>query len=54
MNNDVINCIPSKTMREYLTANPIDLNVLQEATIVLEYAKKEDYLLLFESLLEKA
>jgi len=54
MNNDVINCIPSKTMREYLTANPIDLNVLQEATIVSEYATKENRLPLYERLLERA
>ena len=54
MNNDVINCIPSKTMREYLTANPIELNVLQEATIIHEYSEKRDYLPLYERLLERA
>ena len=54
MNEDVINCIPSKTMREYLTANPIELNVLQKATIVSEYATKRNRLPLFEKLLERA
>ena len=54
MNSDVIELIPSKTMREYLAANPIELNVLQEATIVSEYADERDYLPLFESLFERA
>lgn len=54
MNNDVIDCIPSKTMREYLTANSVELNILQEATIVSEYATKENRLPLFEGLLERA
>lgn len=54
MNNEVIDCIPSKKMREYLTANPIELNVLQEATIIREYAEKRDYLPLFERLLKRA
>ena len=54
MNKEVIECIPSRTMREYLTANPVELSVLQEATIVSEYAEVRDYLLLFEGLLKRA
>ena len=54
MNKEVIECIPSKTMREYLTANPVELNVLQEATIVSEYAEVRDYLPLFEGLIKRA
>ncbi|MBR0079015.1 MAG: hypothetical protein IJP69_01440 [Synergistaceae bacterium] len=53
MNNDVINCIPSKTMREYLTVNPIEMSALQQATIVYNYAKKKNRLLLFRQLLEE-
>ncbi|MBR0186418.1 MAG: hypothetical protein IJQ24_10345 [Synergistaceae bacterium] len=54
MDKEVIERIPSKTMREYLTANPVELNVLQEATIVSEYAEVRDYLPLFEGLLKRA
>ena len=41
-------------MRDYLTANPVELSVLQEATIVSEYAEVRDYLPLFEGLLKRA
>ena len=51
MNEKVIACIPSKAMREFLTAKPIDMSVLQQATIVSEYADKKDRLSLFQILL---
>lgn len=54
MNKEVIECIPSRTLREYLTANPVEFSVLQEATIVSEYAEVRDYLPLFEGLLKRA
>ncbi|MBR0079040.1 MAG: hypothetical protein IJP69_01565, partial [Synergistaceae bacterium] len=53
MNINVISCIPSKTMREYLTVNPIEMSALQQATIVYNYAKKKNRLLLFRQLLEE-
>ena len=53
MNKEIIEYIPSKTLREYLTANPVEFNVLQEATIVSEYAEVRDYLPLFEGLLKR-
>ena len=54
MYKEVIECIPSRTMREYLTANPVEFSVLQEATIVSAYAEVRDYLPLFEGLLKRA
>lgn len=51
MIKEIIDCIPSKTMREYLHAHPMTLSVLQLATIVSEYAPKEQKAALFEDLL---
>ena len=34
MNEKVIACIPSKTMREFLTVNPVEMSALQQATIL--------------------
>lgn len=53
MNEKVIACIPSKAMREFLTAKPIEMSVLQQATIVSEYADEKDRLPLFQILLEE-
>ena len=53
INENVINCIPSKTMREFLTQNPIEMSALQQAAIVSEYADEKDFLPLFQILLEK-
>lgn len=53
MNINVIACIPSKTMRKYLMANPFEMSALQQATIVYNYAKKKNRLLLFQQLLEE-
>ena len=39
MHEHVINCIPSKTLREHLRHNPIELSAMQEATIINEYAE---------------
>lgn len=53
INENVIACIPSKTMREFLRNNPIEMSALQQATIVYNYAKKKNRLLLFRQLLEE-
>lgn len=53
INENVIACIPSKTMREFLITNPIKMSALQQATIVYNYAKKKNRLLLFRQLLEE-
>ena len=53
MNEKVIACIPSKAMREFLTATPIEMSVLQQATIVFEYAEKKNRIPLFQILLEE-
>ena len=53
MNEKVIACIPSKTMREFLTVNNFEMSALQQATIVFEYADKKDVLPLFQILLEE-
>ncbi len=53
MNEKVIACIPSKTMRKFLTQNPIEMSALQQATIVDEYADEKDRLPLFQILLEE-
>ena len=52
INENVIACIPSKTMRKFLSNNPIEMSALQQATIVYNYAKKKNRLLLFLQLLE--
>ena len=53
MNKEIIECIPSKTLRKYLAANPVEMSVLQQATIVYNYAKKKNRLPLFRQLLEE-
>ena len=52
MNKKTIDCIPSKTLREYLVSNHFEMSVLQQATIVLEYADENDYVSLLEILIE--
>ena len=51
MNEKIIACIPSKAMRKFLTANPIKMSVLQQATIISEYAEKKERVPLFQILL---
>ena len=51
MNKKIIDCIPSKTLREYLVSNSFEMSALQQATIALEYADKEDYVSLLEELI---
>ena len=53
MNEKIIACIPSKAMRKFLTANPIKMSVLQQATIISEYAEKKERVPLFQILLEE-
>lgn len=52
MNKKIIDCIPSKTLREYLVSNPSEMSALQQATIALEYADEKDYVSLLEELIE--
>ncbi|MBO4453400.1 MAG: hypothetical protein J5793_05640 [Clostridia bacterium] len=51
--NDVIDCIPSKDLKEYLSRHPIEMSVLQQATIVSEYASKKRKIELFQRLSEE-
>ncbi|MBR0251101.1 MAG: hypothetical protein IJQ77_08455 [Synergistaceae bacterium] len=53
MNINVIDCIPSRTLRKYFEANPVEMSALQQATIVFNYAKKKNRLPLFRQLLEE-
>lgn len=50
---DVIDCIPSKALRDYLNIHPLELSVLQEATIVSEYATRKKQIALFKKLADK-
>lgn len=52
MIKEIIDCIPSETMRAYLSEHPMELSVLQQATIVSEYASKSQKLALFEKLIK--
>lgn len=54
MNNDIISVIPSKAMRESLTENPIELSILQEATIIFHYASEKDKPAMFQRLIERS
>ena len=53
INQNVIKCIPSKTIRNFLINNPCEMSALQQATIVSEYAYEKDRLPLFQILLEE-
>ena len=53
MNVNVIDCIPSRTLRKYLEAHPVEMSALRQATIVFNYAKKKNRLPLFRQLLEE-
>lgn len=50
MNNKVLMCIPSITLRTYILSHPITLSLMQEATIVEEFGSIEDKLLLLQEL----
>ena len=52
--NDIIECVPSKDLRRHLIDHPIKLTVLQQATIVSEYAAKKHKVELLKQLAEKA
>ena len=54
MIKEIIDCIPSKMMQAHLYEHPVDLTVLQQATIVSEYAPKEQKAALLESLMKPA
>lgn len=53
MNEKVIECIPSATMRKYLTEKSIEMSVIQQATIVFEYAEGKERISLLQILLEE-
>ena len=54
MNIDVINCIPSATLRAYLKKHPVVLSVLQEATIISAYADETAKSAMFQRLIERS
>lgn len=54
MINSIIELIPSKRLKEYLIDHPIQLSVLQQATIVSEYAAKRQKIKLMKQLAEIA
>ena len=41
MEHEIVDCIPSSVLREYLRVHPLELSVMQEATIAGEYAKRK-------------
>ena len=51
-NQEIIDLIPSKALREHLQAHPIAMTVLQQATIVSEFAPTEHKAALFEKFVQ--
>ena len=51
---EIIDCIPSAALREYLSVHPLKLSVLQKATIVDRYAKRKKQIAIFRKLLKEA
>ncbi|MBQ6982548.1 MAG: hypothetical protein IJQ15_09010, partial [Synergistaceae bacterium] len=51
---EIIDCIPSAALREYLSVHPLNLSVLQKATIVSEYAKRKKQIAIFRKLAEES
>ncbi|MBQ7306953.1 MAG: hypothetical protein IJW82_00305 [Clostridia bacterium] len=54
MYNQIINCIPSKVMRDYLKTNKKDFCILQQASIVVEFGNDDKKINLLENLLQQA
>lgn len=50
MNNKVLMCIPSVTLRSYILSHPISLSRMQEATIVAEFGSIEEKPVLLKEL----
>ena len=48
----VLDCIPSKDLKEFLVKHPISLTVMQKATIVSEFGSKRQKIKLFRQLAE--
>lgn len=53
MNHEIIECIPSSALRDYIRNHNIEFSVMQEATIVSEYAKRKKQIALFRMLKDK-
>lgn len=53
MNHEVIECIPSSELRDYIRNHNVEFSVMQEATIVSEYAKRKKQIALFRMLKDK-
>ena len=53
MNLEVIECIPSSALRDYIRNHHVELSVMQEATIVGEFAKRRKQIALFRMLKDK-
>lgn len=49
---ETIECFPSADLREHLLTNPVDLSVMQKATIIERFAKPADKISLFQKLAE--
>ena len=54
MNPDVISCIPSKALRIYLKSHPVELSILQQATIISAYAPDKAKHEMFRRLIEQS
>ena len=50
MEREIVDCIPSSALREYLRVHPVELSVMQEATIASEYARRKKRISLFRKL----
>ncbi len=50
MIKEIIDIIPSKDLRKFLNEHPINLSPLQQATIVSEFANKEEKISVFRKL----
>lgn len=53
MNHKIIECIPSSALRDYIRNHNVELSVMQEATIVHEFAKRKKQIALFKMLKDK-
>lgn len=53
VNQEIIECIPSFALRDYIRGHDVKLSVMQEATIVSEFAKRKKQITLFRMLKDK-
>lgn len=53
VNQEIIECIPSFALRDYIRGHDVKLSVMQEATIVSVFAKRKKQITLFRMLKDK-